>query len=90
MAGFPRAGHNYVYELYVKFGLIFRLLNVANNFLNQAHASLRPVCAWFLEIAFIWVVSMCICVCVHPQQSKGACGWDEGEGREGWVVAQKN
>ena len=36
MAGFPRAGHNYVYELYVKFGLIFRLLNVANNFLNQA------------------------------------------------------
>ena len=26
-------------------------------FLNQAHA-------WFLEIAFVWNVGMCVCVCV--------------------------
>ena len=33
-------------------------------FLNQARASHRPARAWFLEIAFVWEVSMCVCVCV--------------------------
>ena len=33
-------------------------------FLNQARASRRPVRAWFLEIAFVREVGMCVCVCV--------------------------
>ena len=33
-------------------------------FLNQARASERPACAWFLEIAFVCKVGMCVCVCV--------------------------
>ena len=38
-------------------------------FLNQARAGLH---AWFLEIAFVWEVSMrvCGCVCVRPQAMK--------------------
>ena len=34
------------------------------NFLNQARAGLRLARAWFLEIAFVREVSMCVCVCV--------------------------
>ena len=37
--------------------------NNKNDFLNQARAGLR---AWFLEIAFVWEVGMCVCVCVCP------------------------
>ena len=35
---------------------------------NQAHASLWPARAWFLEIAFVRNVSMCVCMraCVCP------------------------
>ena len=33
-------------------------------FLNQAHAGLQPVRAWFLEIAFVREVGMCVCVSV--------------------------
>ena len=33
-------------------------------FLNQVLASHRPVRTWFLKIDPIWIVSMCMCVCV--------------------------
>ena len=33
-------------------------------FLNQARASHRPVCTWFLEINLVREVCMCVCVCV--------------------------
>ena len=32
-------------------------------FLNQAHAGLWPVCAWFLRIVSVRT-SVCVCVCV--------------------------
>ena len=32
--------------------------------LNQARAGHRPAHTWFLEIAFVQEVSMCVCVCV--------------------------
>ena len=35
-------------------------------FLNQAQASHRPVCAWFLKIVSVQT-SVCVCVCVCPQ-----------------------
>ena len=38
-------------------------------FLKQAHAGQRPVCAWFLEIAFVRKVDMLVCV-VCPQGYK--------------------
>ena len=31
-------------------------------FLNQARAGLRPARAWFLEIAFVREVGVCVCV----------------------------
>ena len=36
----------------------------AGSFLNQAHAGQRPVCTWFLEIAFCLQMSVCVCVYV--------------------------
>ena len=31
-------------------------------FLNQVRASQRPACTWFLEIAFVCQVDVCVCV----------------------------
>ena len=27
-------------------------------------------CPWFLEITFMWICIVCVCVCVHPQGHK--------------------
>ena len=39
--------------------------------LNQAHAGLRPACAWFLKIdpvrMSVCVLRVCVCVCVRPR-----------------------
>ena len=35
-------------------------------FLNQARAGHRLVCAWFLKIILVRIVSMHMCVCVYP------------------------
>ena len=37
-----------------------------NNLLNQARAGQRPARAWFLEIAFVRKVDVCMCVSVCP------------------------
>ena len=41
-------------------------------FLNQVHAGLWPVCAWFLKIVFVGMslcvcVYVCMCMCVLPR-----------------------
>ena len=28
------------------------------------------LCGWFLEVAFVWEVGMCACVCPRPQAIK--------------------
>ena len=33
-------------------------------FLNQAHASHRPVCTWFLKIDPVWIVGWYACLCI--------------------------
>ena len=38
------------------------LVAFAMEFLNQARVSQRPVRTWFLEIAFVHKVSICVCV----------------------------
>ena len=54
--------------------VLYHLRGRHTHFLNQARASQRPVCAWFLEIAFVHEVSMLVyvrvCVCVRPQGYK--------------------
>ena len=35
-------------------------------FLNQARAGMWQVCAWFLKIDPVRIVSMCVCLCVCP------------------------
>jgi len=37
--------------------------------LNQARAGLRLARDWFLEIAFVRDVSMCMCVCVSAPEA---------------------
>ena len=54
--------------------LFVALLNsIPTYFLNQARAGRRPVHAWFLEIAFVWEVSMRVyvdvCVCVSAPEA---------------------
>ena len=38
------------------------------SFLNQVRAGQRPACAWFLEIAFVREVGVCVCVCVSAPE----------------------
>ena len=40
------------------------LLLLEISFLNQARVGRRPARAWFLRIAFVREVSMCVYVCV--------------------------
>ena len=35
--------------------------------LNQARTGHRPACAWFLKIDPVWIIGMCVCVCVHAR-----------------------
>ena len=37
---------------------------IVKYFLNQVRVSRRPACAWFLEIAFVCDVGMCVNACV--------------------------
>ena len=53
------------------------MVSTPNRFLNQAHAGHRPVCAWFLKIDPVQIVSMCefvyvyvfMCVCVSAPKA---------------------
>jgi len=55
---------------FVSVGTVKFFLEDFPDFLNQVCAGQRPVCNWFLEIAFVCDVSMhvcmCVCVCVPP------------------------
>ena len=33
-------------------------------FLNKAHASLLPACAWYLKIHLVQIIGMRVCACV--------------------------
>ena len=41
-----------------------RNLQVLEVFINQMCTGNRPACAWFLKIDTVWIVGMCVCVCV--------------------------
>ena len=38
-------------------------------FLNQVRVSRRPARARFLKIDSVWIVSMCVCVCVSAPEA---------------------
>ena len=42
--------------------ILIALSAFLENILNQARAGRRLVRTWFLEMAFVWEVSMCVCV----------------------------
>ena len=42
--------------------------------LNQAQANQRPACTWFLNIACVHDISMCVCgMCVHVRACVCVC-----------------
>ena len=48
--------------------MLFQLSDIL--FLNQTHAGLWPVCAWFLEVVPVRTsvcVCVCVCVCLPPR-----------------------
>ena len=46
------------------YGGLDRAVCIHGLFINQVHASRRPVCTWFLKIDSVWIVAMHVCVCV--------------------------
>ena len=69
------------YQFIKCFGLL-KFVSISSNitqhfFLNQVRAGHSPAHAWFLEIAFVQELSMCVCVCARAcvHVCGHACVW---------------